>query len=274
MTLNQAAQFRAMPSIRQPCLAIKTHSVAIPLAAMLVATALHAAPPAPRSAWLAEGNATDQFGSVDGTPSGTLAYAPGVFGQAFSFDGSSRVDLARNAFRPLAGTDTTIVAWIKTNVGFDSAAVMFQDQWLIYFDSAQPGQVAGVWDNWPNRLLSGVDVRDGQWHHIASVYDSGTASLYVDGVLRASGARNRYGGCDACGVNALGAGYFASYVGLLDDVGIYGQALDVSEIQAVMSEGLAAAVPEPATYGLLLAGLLVVGAAAAKRSRRNEGATA
>jgi hypothetical protein len=236
---------------------MKTHSLATSLAAVLAATAIHAAPPAPRSAWLAEGNATDQFGSADGTPSGSVTYASGVFGQAFSFDGSSRVDLARNAFRPLASTDTTIVAWIKTAIGFDSAAVMFQDQWLIYFDSAQPGQVAGVWDNWPNRLLSGVDVRDGQWHHIASVYDSGTASLYVDGVLRASGARSRYGGCDACGVNALGGGYFANYVGLLDDVGIYGQALGASEIQAVMNEGLAAAVPEPATATLL--GLGVVG---------------
>lgn len=252
---------------------MRTHYLTTSLATMLAATAIHAAPPAPQSAWLAEANATDQFGSVDGTPSGALAYAPGVFGQAFSFDGSSRVDLARNAFRPLAGTDTTIVAWIKTNIGFDSAAVMFQDQWLIYFDSAQPGQVAGVWDNWPNRLPSGVDVRDGQWHHIASVYDSGTASLYVDGVLRASGARNRYGGCDACGVNALGGGYFANYVGLLDDVGIYGQALGVSEIQAVMSEGLAAAVPEPATYALVLSGLMFVGAVVARRGRRIEGAT-
>ena len=201
----------------------------------------------------------DCFGKVSGIASGSLSYAPGVFGQAFSFDGSGSIGLLKNAFRSFAGLDTTITAWMKTGLSVDSAAVKFQDQWLLYFDSASPGRITGVWEDWPTRLNSGVDLRDGNWHHVASVYQAGTASIFVDGLLVASGARARYAGCDACGENSFGSGYFSNYVGLLDDVGIYRQALDEVAIQSVMREGLAAAVPEPQTLALLLAGLAVVG---------------
>ena len=235
------------------------------------AVAVAPPPPAPVSGWLADGDASDSFGAAVGTPGGTLAYVPGVFGQAFSFDGGAAVNLPRNAFRTLANQDTTVVAWLKTNQGADFAAVKFQDSWLIYFDSAQRGVVTGVWDDWPHRLSSGVDLRDGQWHHVASVYAAGVASVYVDGLLKASGARNRYAGCDSCGSNALGAGYFANYVGLLDDVGIYGHALTASEVQSVMSQGLAAAVPEPSLWALLLAGLWLVRSLPIKRQRPSPG---
>ena len=241
-------------------------SIQCAVTAILVSAAAHAAPPAPASGWLADGNALDNFGSVNGTAGGSLSYAAGVFGQAFSFDGAGSVSLPQNAFRNFATSDTTIVAWLKTGLGGDSAAVMFQDQWLLYFDSAQPGVITGVWENWPTRLSSGVDVRDGAWHHVASVYEGGTASIYVDGTLRASGARARYSGCDTCGNNAFGAGYFGNYVGLLDDVGIYRHALPAQQIQSVMTEGLAAAVPEPATWLLLLAGLAALGTGVRPRS--------
>lgn len=246
----------------------KTGYAAPILSVLLAAGAAFAAPPAPSSGWLADGDAIDSFGSVNGTAGGSLSYVAGVFDQAFSFDGSGSVGLAQDAFRSFATSDTTIVAWIKTNTGGDTAAVKFQDQWLLYFDSAQPGVITGVWEDWPSRLSSGVNVRDGQWHHVASVYAGGTASIYVDGILRASGARGRFAGCDTCGSNAFGSGYFANYVGLLDDVGIYKYALTEQQISSVMTEGLAAAVPEPGTWALFLGGLVAVGIGA-RRSSRN-----
>lgn len=240
------------------------------MAALLALTlaGARAAPPAPVGAWLADGDTLAHAGSVDGSAGGTLGYVGGVFGQAFVFDGGASVTLARNAFRSLATQDTTIVAWLKTATGGDTAAVMFQDQWLLYFDSAQPGRITGVWENWPARLDSGVDLRDGQWHHVASVYDGGIARIYVDGVLRAEGARQRYAGCDVCGVNSFGAGYFGNYVGLIDEVGIFAQALDAGEIAVVMTQGLAAVVPEPGAGGLFAGGLMAL----LWRRRRRPGA--
>src|SRR5262249_10623828 len=41
----------------------------------------------------AEGNANDSVGSNNGTLHGTITFAPGKFGQAFSFDGSSYIDV-------------------------------------------------------------------------------------------------------------------------------------------------------------------------------------
>lgn len=239
------------------------------MATVLAASVASAAPPAPSSGWMADGSAIDSFGSIDGTATGSLTYAAGVFGQAFSFDGNGSVNLPHNAFSSLASSDTTIVAWLKTSTRADTAAVKFQDSWLLYFDSAQPGVITGVWNDWPNRLSSGVDIRDGQWHHVASVYAGGIASIYVDGIFRASGARSR---TSSSGLSSFGAGYFANYLGLIDDVGIYRHALTQDEIRSVMEEGLAAAVPEPAAYALLVVGLLVVGAAATRQVRINSGA--
>ena len=241
------------------------------MSAVLVGSVAAAAPPAPSSGWLANGDAVDGFGSVDGTATGNIAYAAGVFGQAFSFAGNGSVDLPQNAFSSFASSDTTIVAWLKTSTRVDTAAVKFQDLWLLYFDSAEPGVITGVWDGWGSRLSSGVNISDDQWHHVASVYAGGIASIYVDGTLRASAARPR---SSASGLSSFGAGYFANYVGLIDDVGIYRQALTQQEIQSVMSEGLAASVPEPAACALLLAGLVIVGTVAARRERRDEGAAA
>ena len=43
--------------------------------------------PGPAAWWRAENNADDQSGANDGTPAGSMTYAAGIVGQAFSFDG-------------------------------------------------------------------------------------------------------------------------------------------------------------------------------------------
>ena len=203
-------------------------------------------------AWLGEGNAEDFVGFADGTPSAGLTYVVGQFGQAFSFNGSSEVVLPDNAFDSLAGgPEITIAAWLKTTQGGDFTAVMFEGSWMLYFDAANNGFPSPVWDgDWGNRLTSGIFVSDGNWHHLASVYDNGTAKVYVDGVLSVSSTRT----LASQSANRLASGIFADYVGQLDDVGLFDTALDTADINLIMNNGLES-IPEPGSCALLL-GLL------------------
>lgn len=194
------------------------------------------AAPIPVGAWLGNGNANDSIGSNHGTFFGTgTTCAADYFGQAFSFDGGGDVRFTDDAYDILASGDITIVAWFNTNQGGDFTAATFEGAWILYFDAAGPGQPAPIWElSWPQRVPSGVDIR-GDWHHVASVYEggSGTASVFVDGVLKNSGVRNIVNGIpgvDPFQWNRLGSGYFGNYQGLLDEVAIYGQALAALEI--------------------------------------------
>ena len=101
----------------------------------------------------------------------------------------------------------------------------------------------------PNGNLYGTrNINDGQWHHVAGVYDGAHMYLYVDGALDVSQpatgliAQNSDPLClganskayvPSCGCNELG--YF--FNGLIDEVSIYNRALSASEIQTIYAAG-------------------------------------
>jgi uncharacterized repeat protein (TIGR01451 family) len=85
-----------------------------------------------------------------------------------------------------------------------------------------------------------TDLTDGNWHHVAAVYDGAgnQLRLYVDGQLQAWAPTSYSAGLDSSTARVnLGwleregsSGY--PYEGILDEVAIYGRALSVAEIQA------------------------------------------
>ncbi len=89
-----------------------------------------------------------------------------------------------------------------------------------------------------------VNVVDNDWHHLAFTYDGTTAKYYIDGVLRRSLASGFTP--DTTSFLVLGAqdtvGNYR-FGGLVDDLTIYDTALSAAEI---------AAIPEPATLGLVV----------------------
>ena len=188
--------------------------------------------------WPGDGNANDIVGRIHGTPQNGATFAPGVVGQAFRFDGNDDfVNLPDDAFDALFSEgEISIEAWMKTDAFGDTAAVMFEGAWWLYFDAAESGVITAVWDeSWGTRLSSRVFIGDDKWHHVVATYSSGTANIYVDGALRASdrrilrnAARNRFG-----------AGVFRNYPGLLDEITLYNRALTAKEVLAIYDAGSA-----------------------------------
>lgn len=78
-------------------------------------------PVGPVALWHADGNAIDSAGANSGTLVGDTVYAPGIFGQAFSFDGSSDyVDVPDSAALDVS-SQFTLEAWINPS-GFQLSA--------------------------------------------------------------------------------------------------------------------------------------------------------
>ena len=105
-----------------------------------------------------------------------------------------------------------------------------------------------VTDSANENLIGSRNVNDGQWHHVAGVYDGTNMFLYVDGTLDVSYpvtgliAQNSDPVCiganakayvPSCGCNK--PGYF--FNGLIDEVSIYNCALSASEIQLIYAAG-------------------------------------
>jgi Concanavalin A-like lectin/glucanases superfamily/Immunoglobulin domain len=100
----------------------------------------------------------------------------------------------------------------------------------------------------PRRDLGGVNVRDGKWHQVASVFnrDLNTTFVYVDGnqvsasTIGVTGFESLTDGSLSPNdtlVGSSGPGAYAG-AGAVDDLGIWSRSLTASEILAIYAQGL------------------------------------
>lgn len=89
------------------------------------------------------------------------------------------------------------------------------------------------------RFNTGVDIPENQWRHIAAVYDGTMLKCYVDGVFEAETERSGLKISD----NPLTIGRASDntssnfrFSGKIDDVRLYNQALEPSEVQSLFEE--------------------------------------
>lgn len=195
--------------------------------------------------WPGDGNANDIVGGNNGTLQGSVTFAPGMVGQAFSFDGASYVD-ASDSNLPVGNSSATISAWIKTTQGGEPFFV----SWGTVIGCGANEIALGMW----NSLLEletcgGADntsaiVNDGAWHHVAAAwYGSDIAILYVDGVSSSFPHPAPLRAINIVSSGHLNIGrllqYGANFVGLVDEVQIFNRPLSASEIQALFNAGTA-----------------------------------
>jgi hypothetical protein len=140
----------------------------------------------------------------------------------------------------------TVTAWIKVNAftkDWQAIVTKGDSAWRIhrysntnFIDFACTGLMGGNYD-WGSTVWGSTSVNDGQWHHVAGVYDYSASRvyLYVDGSTDGpNSVRIGYGdistnGFNVCiGENAQMRGRY--WNGLIDDVRIYPIALTATQI--------------------------------------------
>jgi len=196
--------------------------------------------------WPGEGNANDVVGNNNGTLVNGVTFTDGTVGQAFSFNGtSSYVSISDSPSLDAFVSQITIEAWIKsnrTNADSDWEGIITKgnSSWRLQATAGATTLTFSTTGILPHEDLYGSrNVYDGQWHHVAGVYNGTNMYLYVDGTLDVSQpatgsiAQNSYPMC--IGKNAWGTGYY--FNGLVDEVSIYNRALTASEIYAIYAAG-------------------------------------
>ena len=197
--------------------------------------------------WPAEGNANDVIGGNNGTLVGGAGFATGEVGQAFSFNGTSGyVSIPDSPSLDSFTNSVTIELWLKvnrltTNPDWVWIVTKGNSSWELQctvYAKTVTFNASGT----SNTSLNGNrNINDGQWHHVAGVYDGTNMFIYVDGTLDASQpstgliAQNSYP--VEFGQNAEAPR--AIFNGSMDEVSLYHRALSASEIAAIYNAGIA-----------------------------------
>ncbi|MEM7031362.1 MAG: LamG-like jellyroll fold domain-containing protein, partial [Chloroflexota bacterium] len=180
----------------------------------------------------------------------------GEIDSAVYFDGSTEIDVSDEQFFDFE-EQVTMAAWIRSdgsrnNFGQLYAFILGKEgswtltQWgttgRVNFYTYHPTSNSPVGAN--HRLISTFSLADGNWHHVAATFDGTTKRLYIDGVLNieddvTDDVNPRLGQFDegvTLGHNPLVSNAARNYVGYLDDVVIYEDALTLDEINALRTE--------------------------------------
>jgi hypothetical protein len=223
--------------------------------------------------WPAEGTCADRMGVNNGTPQGGLAYTSGMVNDAFYLNGSADVMVGASSSLNVGTGSFTVETWINPS-GLASRPIV---EWNSGGGSVPYGvhlwsSVAAPYGNGAGCLYANlVDTSAGNhylttaaglltvgaWQHVALVYDhtAGQAYIYFNG---------GHGGSNSLGVfnaqtsfplyfGARVAGGAAYWLGEIDEVGVYTQALAQAQIQGIYNAGHAGkcAGGPPAFSGLI-----------------------
>jgi hypothetical protein len=207
--------------------------------------------------WSGETNAADFTGNHSGTTPFGIAYQSGVVGEAFDFDGSHRrVSIADSPAFQLTNA-MTLEGWVYPRAygGF----ITFRgdnrpglDNWTI--DTYDSGFVKfSLVDTDNNAAVIRAPLALNEWQHIAATWDrtSGDLKLYLNGDLAAqtNSPLVPIGVLDPAYEPAVGIGNHGGtfhqfpFNGLIDEMGIYNQALSAAQIAAIASAGSAGKCP-------------------------------
>ncbi|MEO7175102.1 MAG: LamG-like jellyroll fold domain-containing protein [Saprospiraceae bacterium] len=162
----------------------------------------------------------------------------GIANHAFSFDGSqSYLEAAQS--NALNTDYATLSFWVRVNalLLIGEVYLIFYGGWQERFKVSLPNHGKLVWTTNSTGGIKDLDsgsevLAPGEWKHVVFVHDGAKDIIYIDGVLanekdspgELNGSTHNLG----IGYNVIDGGNF--FDGDLDDVQIYGEALDASEV--------------------------------------------
>ena len=204
------------------------------------------------SYWAFDGNLLDTSGSANvhnGVYVGNTfdTYAAGKFGNGIDLDGGNEYIKAPNHTDwnfGGAGNGMTISTWMKVNA--------FDTNWQALVVRGEGGAFRLHRANNTNNLnwvaggniTANYNVNDGVLHHVVATESStGVNELWIDGALRASGGGGTIDDRNLdvyIGANPQGAN--REFEGVIDDLAIWGRALNANEIAALWNSGTGASI--------------------------------
>jgi arabinan endo-1,5-alpha-L-arabinosidase len=165
---------------------------------------------------------------------GTITYEDGMYGDAAAFDGSSGVKLPNGL---IASNSYSVSLWLKPETLNTYTTAFFGardgNNWISLLPQGPVGNQTMLWSGstvWYD-VTAGLTIKAQQWSHIAFTVESGTAKLYVNGILKYSGTGfpDIFTGND--GSFSLGVNWWDTpYRGLIDDLRIYEGNLTQQEV--------------------------------------------
>ena len=169
--------------------------------------------------------------------------------KALEFDGNDDwVDCGNDDTLSVLTGDASVVAWIKTTQASEGQILRSSQNgpYIIFGinDSKLRAQIYDLTNNANDERSNGPIVNDGQWHHVAVVFDrDGHLTFYNDGeakkgveISAVKGNIEMTGPCLAIGKRPGTEEQF--FDGIIDEVALFKSALTKNDIQAIMNRGI------------------------------------
>ena len=224
-------------------------------------TACVAAPANVAAWWKGDSTANDETTLYNATSGGDVSFAPGLVGQAFSFDGTQSpfVSIPAGVFPPQPGSGAfSFETWFQTSGG--NGGVILGQQNIGPYGSGQTGWTPAIYvgtdgnlyvemfyNGSVNPTVGQVPVNDNQWHHVAVTYDGSSEVAYLDGanigqslsyaqVPNGSPLSYQLGTAYTQSWPATNGGWY-TFKGLIDEPTVYSRALTGAEVLSVAQAG-------------------------------------
>ncbi|MEN6335349.1 MAG: LamG domain-containing protein [Phycisphaerales bacterium] len=191
----------------------------------------------------------------DGTLKNGPVWVKGFKANALKFDGTNDyVAIDKLKYNQKGMQAVTVATWVRTTKAVDQIIASFDRdhywQLVINGNVADDGQIGWLvaTDAGVAGIRSTARVDDGNWHHVAAVFDNGKMTVYIDGTAGGSGTSGKLFGSGATRFGFFGAGSQADkfdgtktsgsyFNGELDDARIYDRALPKTEIEQLALRG-------------------------------------